>query len=46
MYAGRHTFSMSRHPEGGTEVRITMPLRRAAGEHLVEHVEQPAAAVR
>jgi signal transduction histidine kinase len=46
MYAGRHTFSMSRRPDGGTEVRITMPLRRAAGEHLVEHVEQPAAAVR
>lgn len=46
MYADRHTFAMSRHPDGGTEVRITMPLRRPAGEHLAGHDERPAAAVR
>jgi two-component system LytT family sensor kinase len=27
MYPGQHTFSMSAVPEGGTEVRITLPLR-------------------
>jgi len=27
MYPDRHTFSIRRLPEGGTEVRITMPLR-------------------
>jgi signal transduction histidine kinase len=28
LYPGRHTFSMHAGPEGGTEVRITLPLRR------------------
>jgi sensor histidine kinase YesM len=27
MYAERHAFSIRRPPEGGTEVRITLPLR-------------------
>jgi sensor histidine kinase YesM len=29
MYADRHAFSIRRPPEGGTEVRITLPLRFA-----------------
>ena len=30
MYAERHAFSIRRPPEGGTEVRITLPLRFAS----------------
>jgi two-component system LytT family sensor kinase len=34
MYPDRHTFSMQRPPEGGTQVRVTIPLRfEEAGDH-------------
>ena len=46
MYPDRHTFSMRRPPEGGAEVRITIPLRSAAGEDRPYHDEQPALADR
>ncbi len=42
----RHTFSMRRPAEGGTEVRITLPFRVAAPEGRFEHHEQPAPAGR
>jgi len=32
MYAGQHTFSIQRLQEGGTEVRIVIPLRWQSGE--------------
>ena len=46
MYPDRQTFSMRRPPEGGAEVRITIPLRSAAGEDRPYHYEQPAPADR
>ncbi len=46
MYADRHTFSMRKPPEGGAEVRITIPLRFASADELTEDDEQPAFADR
>lgn len=46
LYGSRHTFSMQRPPEGGAEVRITIPLRLASDQELAEDDEQPALAGR
>jgi sensor histidine kinase YesM len=46
MYPERQTFSMRRLPEGGTEVRIAIPLRFAGDEGPSIHDEQPAIADR
>jgi LytS/YehU family sensor histidine kinase len=46
MFPDRHSFSMRRMPEGGTEVRLTLPFRVAAVEGRREHHEQPALADR
>jgi two-component system, LytTR family, sensor kinase len=42
MYPERQTFSMQRPPEGGTEVRIAIPLRFPDHERPSTHDEQPA----
>jgi two-component system, LytTR family, sensor kinase len=42
MYDGRHSFSMRRLPEGGTEVRVAIPLRSAAPGARPDRHEQPA----
>jgi two-component system LytT family sensor kinase len=44
MYPGQHTFTMSAVPEGGTEVRITLPLRFHT-ETAIEAPHAHAAAV-
>lgn len=46
MYPERHTFSIGRPPQGGAEVRITVPLRSADGEDRPYQDEQPALANR
>jgi two-component system LytT family sensor kinase len=46
MFPDRHSFSMRRMPEGGTEVRLALPFRVAAVEDRPEHHEQPAFADR
>ena len=46
MYPDRHTFTMQRLSEGGTEVRIAIPLRFANYEDSSFHNEQPAVADR
>jgi len=46
MYPDRHTFTMRRPPEGGTEVRIVVPLRLAEFEEGASPDEQPAVADR
>jgi len=46
MYPSRQTFSMRRPAEGGTEVRIAIPLRFAGHEGPSIHDEQPAIADR
>jgi two-component system, LytTR family, sensor kinase len=40
MYPDSHTFSIQRSANGGAEVRITIPLRFAAGEDRASHDEQ------
>jgi two-component system, LytTR family, sensor kinase len=42
MYPERQTFSMQRALEGGTEVRIAIPLRFPDHERSPTHDEQPA----
>ena len=42
MYSNRHTFSIRKPAEGGTEVRIKIPLRSADLEDGVYHNGQPA----
>ena len=42
MYPERQTFSMQRPAEGGTEVRIAIPLRFPDHERPSTHDEQPA----
>jgi signal transduction histidine kinase len=42
LYADRHTFVMRALPEGGTEVRITLPFHLAAAE-VTEHAHARAA---
>jgi two-component system, LytTR family, sensor kinase len=42
MYPGRHTFALRPLPEGGTEARITLPLRLDASTEPIDRV--PAAA--
>ena len=42
LYGDRHTFAMRALPEGGTEVRITLPFRPGAGE-VQEHVHAAGA---
>jgi signal transduction histidine kinase len=42
MYPGRSTFALQPLPEGGTEARITLPLRRDASTEPIDRV--PAAA--
>jgi LytS/YehU family sensor histidine kinase len=46
MYPERQTFSMRRPAEGGTEVRIAIPLRFADDERPSTHYEHPAIANR
>jgi signal transduction histidine kinase len=46
MYGDKHTFSMQRLPEGGTEVRIGLPLRYKATTPEAPPSEQPAPADR
>jgi two-component system, LytTR family, sensor kinase len=38
MYGEKHSFSMRRQPEGGTEVRIALPLRVTGQVDLSEHL--------
>jgi LytS/YehU family sensor histidine kinase len=40
MYPERHTFSIGKLPEGGTEIRITLPLRFKAAAVRIAHYEQ------
>jgi two-component system, LytTR family, sensor kinase len=42
LYPERHTFAMRALPEGGTEVRITLPFRLAAGE-VAQHAQAAGA---
>ena len=44
LYGSRHTFLMRALPEGGTEVRITLPFR--IGPEIVEHAAHAAGADR
>jgi len=46
MYGDKHTFSMQRLPEGGTEVRIVLPLRYKSTLPETPSREQPAPADR
>jgi sensor histidine kinase YesM len=46
MYPNRHTFTMRRPPEGGTQFRIAIPLRYPDYEDGSSHDEQPAVADR
>lgn len=46
MYGDRYTFSMQPLPEGGTEVRIVLPLRYKATSPEIASREQPAPADR
>ena len=46
MYGDRYTFSMRPLPEGGTEVRIVLPLRYKASMPEIASREQPAPADR
>jgi len=46
MYPDHHTFTMRKPPDGGTEVRIVIPLRFAAFDEGVSSDEQPAVADR
>jgi two-component system, LytTR family, sensor kinase len=46
MYPERQTFSMRRPVEGGTEVRIAIPLRFGDDKRLSSHHEQPSIAGR
>jgi len=46
MYPARHTFSMRRPDEGGTEVRIAIEMALADNEGSSFHHEKPAAADR
>jgi len=46
MYPDGHTFSIEKRPEGGTEVRIALPLRFAGREEPVSDDEQTAIADR
>jgi two-component system, LytTR family, sensor kinase len=46
MYGERHTFSMQRLPEGGTEVRIVLPLKYKGIRPETASREQPAPADR
>lgn len=46
MYPARHTFSMEKRAEGGTDVRIAIPFRLMSQEKRSVHDEQPASADR
>lgn len=46
MYPDRHSFSIRKPPEGGTEVRITLPLQAAGSVHPNPLHEQVPAAYR
>jgi signal transduction histidine kinase len=46
IYGEKHTFSMQRLPEGGTEVRIVLPLKYKATTPETTFREQPAPADR
>ena len=46
MYGDKHTFSMQRLPEGGTEVRIALPLKYKVSTSEAPPSEQPAPADR
>jgi len=46
MYGEKHTFSMQRLPEGGTEVRIALPLKYKISTPEAPPSEQPAPADR
>jgi LytS/YehU family sensor histidine kinase len=43
LYPGAHTFSMRPLPEGGTEVRITLPLRFESAPEAPRHVQAATA---
>ena len=46
MYPGRHSFSIQKPPEGGAEVRISIPLRFAYDEEPAYDDEQTSTADR
>jgi signal transduction histidine kinase len=46
MYANQHTFSIQRLPEGGTEVRITLPIKFKEVAAEIPACEQPSSADR